>query len=131
MLQFIELRTFNCFQDIRLKSIPYLFPASQVSDLHFYVSDTLEGLSSDNALFYHRPGRQSGDQPEEFFRAQPMTGRYVKITRYQQETNYLCFLELEVYQATGTSTGMILLSWWQISIPQTLSVMVRQYNQTY
>ena len=106
-------------------ALPFLFLASQVSDLHFYVSDALEGLSSENALYYHRPGRQSGDQPEEFFRAQPMTGRYVKITRYQQETNYLCFLELEVYQATGTSSGMILSNCLEISIAQTLSVMVR------
>ena len=66
----------------------YCSVASQVSDLHFYVSETLEGVNLESSLFYHRPGSQIGAQPEEFYRSDPIIGRYVKITRYQQEENY-------------------------------------------
>ena len=69
--------------------------------MYFYVSETLEGLSSDSALFFHRPGPQTSDQPEVFTRSTPLSGRYVKVQRYQETGGYMCFTEIEVY--TGES----------------------------
>ena len=77
------------------------FTASQVSDLRIYVSENLETLSLESSLFYHRTGSQTGDQPEQFVGSSPLTGRYVKVTRFQQEENFLCFTEIEVYQTEG------------------------------
>ena len=59
------------------------------------------GLSLESSLFYHRPGSQTGDQPEQFIRSDPLSGRYVKVMKYQQETNFFCFTEIEVYQTEG------------------------------
>ena len=82
-------------------SICYIFSASQVSDLKIYVSESLENLSLESSLFYDRPGRQSDDQPERFVRPAPLSGRYVKVMRFQQAENFLCFTEIEVYNADG------------------------------
>ena len=73
------------------------FSDSQTRDLYIEVSDTVAGLEQSSALFYHRGGTNSAGQPETFIPVSPMDGRYVRLRRDLDSSNYFCLLELEVY----------------------------------
>ena len=63
--------------------------------MEFRVSPTLDGFDTRESLCYYRPGIPTV-RPETFTCTTPITGRYVRALK-RKDGNYLCFVELEVY----------------------------------